>query len=119
MKFEIYYGKKFICKAEVAEDFYSRFKGLMFERSLPKKSGLLIKFSKLAKSSTVHSLFMRFPIDLIFIDSEFRVVGLKTLHPWRFYGPKEPCPWVLELNAGVINKSGVKIGDRLKFIEIP
>jgi len=109
--FNISKNKK-ICNVKEAKSFFSRAMGLMFRRKLKKEEGLLIELS-LGKS--IHSFFMRFPIDLIFLDENFRVVELTTLNPWRFYIPKKKVKWVLEVNEGVIKEKNIEIGDRLCF----
>jgi hypothetical protein len=106
--------KKKLCDAEVANTFLRRALGLMF-RKPRKKQGLLIEFSPHFSSRTIHSCFMRFPVDLIFIGRDKRVTELKTLHPWRFYAPRRDCRWVLELPQGVIKEKIVEPGDRLDF----
>ena len=103
---------KKVCEAEEAS-FLGRAVGLMFRKKLGSSDGLLIKF--FPGSNSVHSFFMRFPIDLIFIGKDLRAVDLKTLKPWRAYSPKKQCRWVLEVNEGVIKERGIEIGDVLKF----
>ncbi len=61
---------------------------------------------------------MRFPIDLIFIDKDLKVVDITTLNPWRLYIPKTNCKWVLEVNQGIAREKDVKIGDKLDFKEV-
>jgi hypothetical protein len=87
----------------------------MFKKRLEKGEGLLIEFSDVLKSRSVHSFFMHFTIDLIFIDSDMAAVDLKTLVPWRIYGPKRDCKWVLEVNEETIEECDIKIGDVLTF----
>lgn len=102
-----------ICEADEASTFLGRAVGLMFRKKLEQNKGLLIKF--FPGSSSVHSFFMRFPIDLIFISKDLRVVDLKTLKPWRIYSPKKRSELVLEVNEGVIKEKGIEIGDLLEF----
>ncbi|MFH1774847.1 MAG: DUF192 domain-containing protein [Methanobacteriota archaeon] len=103
---------KEVCEAGEAS-FLGRAVGLMFREKLGRGRGLLIKF--FLGFNSVHSLFMRFPIDLIFISKDLRVVDLKTLKPWRAYSPKKRCEWVLEVNEGKINEKNIEIGDVLEF----
>lgn len=106
--------KKTLCNAEVARTFLRRALGLMF-RKPGEKQGLLIEFSPRFSSRTIHSCFMRFPLDLVFIDEDKRITEVKTLKPWRFYTPKKDCRWVLELPQGAIEAKIVEPGDRLDF----
>jgi hypothetical protein len=102
-----------ICRARVAGNFFSRALGLMFKKELAEDEGLLIEFSPSFSSRSIHSFFMRFPIDLVFISRDKRAVDLKTLEPWRVYSPSEECQWVLEVNKGAAK--AVEIGDVIEF----
>lgn len=95
------------CK--VADRFFLRFKGLMGEKNLPQGSGLLI-----TPCSSIHMFFMRFPLDVVFIDKDNRAVYLiEGIRPWRL----SPVVWkacsAIELPAGTIKASYTTIGDRL------
>jgi uncharacterized membrane protein (UPF0127 family) len=69
----------------------------------------------LYRSSCIHTLFMRFPIDLVFLDGDMKVVKIcHTLRPWRF----ATCPGafaVVELSPDKALHVPVQIGDTLKF----
>ncbi len=109
--FNISKNKK-ICNVKEAKSFFSKAIGLMFRRRLKKEEGLLIELS-LGKS--IHSFFMRFSIDLIFLDENFTVVELTTLSPWKLYTPNKKVKWVLEVNEGIIKEKNIEIGDRFGF----
>jgi hypothetical protein len=99
-------------QVDVACNFWRRLRGLMFRASLPVDRGLLI-----APCRSVHTLHMRFPIDVIFLDKSARVVGLETqLPPWRFSRIYPQAWFALELPAGMIQSSGTQIGDLLEFV---
>ena len=84
-----------VCRCLVASSFASRFRGLMGSAQLPPGTGLL-----LPGTSSVHTHFMRFPIDVLFLDSELRIVLIvNALRPWRFARAKG-ADSVLELAAG-------------------
>jgi uncharacterized membrane protein (UPF0127 family) len=112
---EIFRDQERLCKAKVANTFFSRLKGLMFKKYLPPEGGLLIEYSLLFGSGAVHGLFMRFPIDLVFIDESKMVVDTAHLKPWGFYNPKKKCRWVLEVTEGFVDRKGINTGDTLKF----
>ncbi len=112
---EVLKGGKRLCRARVANNFFSRFKGLMFQSSLPENEGLLIEYSTHLPSKTVHGFFMRFPIDLIFIDEKKRVAEIGSLQPWKVYNPEKDCKWVLEVNKGFADIKNVSSGDKLSF----
>ena len=89
--------------------FWRRLRGLMFRAALPSGTGLLI-----APCQSVHTLHMRFPIDVIFLDKSWCVVGLeRNLAPWRFSRVYRYSWFVLECPAGSIDRSGTELGDRL------
>lgn len=99
-------GSPVIARANVARNVWSRFWGLMLRGSLPEGEGLIID-----PCYSVHTLFMRFPIDVIFLDRENRVLKVaENLRPFRASigrGARK----VLELPAGSARRAGVRVGD--------
>ena len=64
----------------------------------------------------VHTWFMRFSIDIIAMDADGVVVdAVSTLKPWRMRLPKPGAYSVLELPAGTLLTSPVKVGDRIQI----
>ena len=91
-----------------AESIKSRIVGLIGKNSLSSGQGLLI-----TPCSQVHTMFMRFTIDVIFLDRENTVVEIcRSLRPWRL----SPLIWkassVLEVAEG--QADAIRIGDKLK-----
>lgn len=96
-------------RCEVARTFFSRGRGLLGRTSLPEGSGLLIE-----PCNSIHMLFMRFPIDAIFVDRYGNVVALyPSLPPWHLYAGHRYARYVLELPAGVIATTQTAIGDQI------
>lgn len=91
-----------------ADTFFKRFKGLMGKKQFEK--GML--FTDLTDSS-IHTMFMRFAIDVYFIDENKTVYDKVTLKPWRFYKPKKWAKYILETRK---NKLKLNIGDKLDLI---
>lgn len=91
-----------------ADNFYKRFKGLMLKKDF---DGAMI-FENL-KDSSIHSHFMRFDIDIYFLDEEKVIFEKATLKPWKFYSPKKKAAYILETKK---NKLKLKKGDCLDFI---
>lgn len=86
-------------EAEVANSFFSRLMGLMFRRDLPAGKGLLI-----TRCRAIHTLFMRFPIDAVFLDGNGDIVRIvQGIRPWRFFvsGGRRAVQ-VLETNPGAV-----------------
>ena len=97
-----------VCRARVAESFAARFRGLLGVADLPAGEGVLFP-----GTSSVHTHFMRFPIDVVFLDAERRVVSIRpALRPWRMAGAKGARS-VLELRAGECERVGLAVGDVL------
>ena len=102
-----------ICEKEsFISSFFGKMAGLMFS-SCPRP--LVFAFSKESKQQ-LHMMFVFFPIDIIFLDGKMRVVELKkNFRPFTFYNSKEKAKYVIELPAGLIEKSGTRIGDTVIF----
>ena len=91
-----------------ADNFYKRFKGLMFKKNID----FVLLFCNL-NGSSIHTSFMRFEIDIYFLDKDKVVFEKTTLKPWKFYRPKKQASYILETKR---NKLKLEIGDRLEFI---
>jgi len=114
-------GKTVIAEnVEVAEGFFHKMRGLMLRGSLPRGTCLLMIFGKPGKHGIWMPL-MRFPIDIVFLDSRKRVAGLhERVRPisfrkktWRVYYPERPAKYVVELHAGEIKRKKIAAGDLL------
>ncbi len=67
-------------RAKIAKTFPERAKGLIGKKDLPDGEGLLI-----LHCNAIHTFFMRFPIDAIFLDKRNNVVKrVNNIRPWRF-----------------------------------
>src|SRR6476469_4331236 len=95
-------GKILADRAESAASFYSRFKGLMGVKNLDFGQGLHIK-----PCNSIHTFFMRIPIDALFLDAEGKIVRLlPAMVPWRLSSIYPKAKSVLELPAGMAQASG-------------
>ena len=99
--------------AKFAKTFFQRFKGLMFSKS----GNLVIVAPKESiKHTSIHTCFMRFPLDVLWLNSDFEVVcGAKKTGNWRFFKPDKPAKYVVEIGVGSIGKT--KVGDKIEFVE--
>lgn len=92
-----------------ADTFYKRLKGLMFTKSLPAGHGLLIQ-----PCQSIHTFFMNYSIDVLYLSKDFEIVGLdETLKPAKVGKYQKRAYSVLELPAGTILKTETKIGNYL------
>lgn len=95
----------------VADSFWSRMKGLMGKKDLGEDDGLL-----LSPCNAVHMMFMRFPIDVIFLDRDFVVVKiLNNLKPWRTSPIVRGAYQVIEIKAGIAAEKRMNTGDKLSL----
>ena len=92
----------------LAEDGGSRRKGLLGRKRLAEGEGLWI-----IPCEAVHTFWMRFSIDLIYLDRDHRVVKTRSnVPPWRLSACLRAHS-VLELAAGVVHETQTRPGDRL------
>ena len=92
----------------VADRARRRMRGLLGRRSLPPGEGMLLQ-----PSPSIHTAFMRFPIDVVFLDRNLRVIKLvEHLPPWHTASAIEGRS-TLELSAGEIVRRRVQVGDQL------
>jgi uncharacterized membrane protein (UPF0127 family) len=95
----------------IADTSLARFVGLLGKKSLAAGCGLWI-----APSNGIHTIGMMFAIDVILIDGECHVVGLReNLRPFRMTSLNWRARSVLELPVGTIQASRTEIGDHLSL----
>ena len=95
----------------IADKFWSRFRGLLGRSGLEEGEGLLI-----SPCSSIHCFGMKFVIDAIFLDKDFRVVAIHSnLKPGAMASNRK-ARHVLELKAGEAAKHGIEIGEQLIII---
>ncbi|MGE5691809.1 MAG: DUF192 domain-containing protein [Pseudomonadota bacterium] len=88
----------------------SRLRGLLGRDALPSGEGILLR-----PAGSVHTAFMRFPIDVVFLDRDLTVTAVvAALAPWRTAG-RRGAKAVLELPAGEAARRGLGVGDRLEL----
>ncbi len=86
--------------------------GLLGQASLKAEEGLW-----LVPCRMVHTVGMRFPIDVLFLDPSLRVVALReAMAPLRIGRPYFRASSVLEVAAGAARERGVQLGDQVKFV---
>jgi len=102
-------GGDVLSPVEVASAPAERFRGLIGRDGL---SGALL----LPRCRSVHTLGMRFPIDVAFLDRRGRVVGLVApMLPWRVGRARLRSRQVLEAEAGSFARWNVSVGDLLEI----
>ena len=107
-------SKKTVIVSDLKEaaEFFQRLVGLMGRGRLENNEGLWM-----ARCKAIHTFFMRFPIDVVFLDRDFIVK--KTVKGLRPFRPVVSC-WhaqgVLELPEGTIDRAQIQIGDRVTIV---
>ncbi len=104
-------GEVIADKVRIAQNFKSRSIGLLNRRSLNENEALLIK-----PCASIHTFFMKFPIDVLFLSKEGNIVKIEhSLKPWKLSGCLAGCFMVLELQQGKVSKTTIKIGNSIKI----
>ncbi len=118
---KIYFPDGFAIIAELSVNEEQRARGLMFREEIHENQAMLFIFAE----EDIHSFWMknmRFPIDILWLDRNRRIVHIESSVPPC---PHEPCPtyspaaaaaFVLELQSGCSEKHGLGVSDRLEFI---
>jgi hypothetical protein len=97
--------------ARVAETSATRVVGLLHDTGLAEGDGLWI-----IPCNSIHSIWMKFVFDAVFLDKKLRVVHLvREMKPWRISKIKFSAHSVLELPPGVIAATGTEIGDQFEM----
>ncbi|HET9101685.1 MAG TPA: DUF192 domain-containing protein [Acidobacteriaceae bacterium] len=97
-------------KVETADRGATRRKGLLGRDALPPGEGLWI-----VPCESVHTFFMRFPIDLVYLDRNKRVCKVRSgVPPWRLSACLSAHS-VIELASGAASAAKTKTGDELEF----
>ena len=97
-----------LATAEVAETFAQRSRGLLGKSSF---DGALI----MPRTRSVHTLGMRFAVDVAVCNKDMVVVGVTTLRPWRMSLPRRGGRSVVEAQAGAFERWGLRVGDQLEL----
>jgi uncharacterized membrane protein (UPF0127 family) len=100
-----------VSRGSVAANFWTRLKGLMGSSPLEKGEALLI-----SPSNSVHTHFMRYALDILYINDNYQVVAMdEKMKPWRMGRIHRQARHVLELPAGLIETTQTSIGDQLEI----
>ena len=106
-------NKKILAKkVNLCKNSFSKALGLMFSR---KSKTLLFIFNK-EKIVSLHMFFVLFPIDVIYLNKNKKVVQLKeNFKPFRILIAKKPAKYIIELPNKTIKKTRTKLGDIISF----
>lgn len=105
-----------ISNLKIADSYLSKLKGLMLKKDIDYVLLMVINKSNFSLFSAVHTLFMKFTIDVLFLDESKKIFEIATLSPWKYYKPKKSAIFILEGRSGFIEKHDIAIGDSFDFI---
>jgi len=104
-------GRIIASELRVAHTPWARARGLLGKKALRQGEGLLIR-----PCLGVHTFFMKFPIDVVFLDRSNRVLAtVESLKPQRVTRLMPACGSVLEVAAGTVAYSGTSRGDEIEI----
>lgn len=107
-------GKTVITKTVEIKSILGKILGLMF-RKPPLTYGMIFSFKK-SQRLEIHTWFVRYPIDILFLDEHKRIVDMvRNLNPFSSYSSGFDSRYVIELPAGTIEASGCQVTDELEF----
>jgi uncharacterized protein len=115
-------SSKVSIRAEVAETYLARQKGLMHRTFLNENGGMIFYFADKA----YHSFYMyntKIRLSVIFLDETLRIVDILDMEPCPsqnpgdcpIYTPRSPCRYAIEVNQEFVGKHGIKVGDAVKI----
>jgi uncharacterized membrane protein (UPF0127 family) len=104
-------GEPLAERAEMADGFWSRMRGLLGHAPLALGEGMVIR-----PCQWIHTLLMGFPIDVVYLSDDLQVVHLQeNVLPNRLCPPVLRASCVVELPTGTISDTKTEIGDQLTF----
>lgn len=99
------------------DTFWKRGRGLMFRRRRAVADGQVYLFLEARESiarAAIHMLFVPFPIAVLWLDRDWRVVDKVLARPFRpYYAPRKPAQYYVEGAPSLLGR--VQVGDRLEF----
>ncbi|HHX75716.1 MAG TPA: DUF192 domain-containing protein [Firmicutes bacterium] len=104
----------FTGRVEAAYTFRHRFKGLMLQKTFPEEFDALV----LVPCNAIHTMFMRFAIDVVFLNKNNEIIALyPSLPPWRVTPPCREAKTALEFKNGTIDSFRLACGEKLHWKE--
>ncbi|MFN2525236.1 MAG: DUF192 domain-containing protein [Actinomycetota bacterium] len=98
-------GRVLADRVTVAQTFFDRMRGLLGRLEIGRGEALVLR-----NAAQIHTFGMRFPIDVLFLDADGRVLHvIRAMRPWRLSRWVRKCRYVVELPAGVADS--VAAGD--------
>ena len=104
-------SSELISTGRMANNPWTRLRGLIGVRNLPEGQGIVIE-----PCHGVHCMFMSIPIDVIYVNKQHQVVALdKAMQPWAVGKIYRDSHYVVEVPIGTFERTQTQVGDQLKF----
>jgi uncharacterized membrane protein (UPF0127 family) len=104
-------------RAILARTFLDRSLGLLQKSELPDDEGMLFEAERLVPLMWMHTMFMRFPIDIVFLNQDNLVVKIEaSLKPWRVSAIAFGARKALEVAAGTSIRTRTSVGDIISIV---
>ena len=110
----IYNGTPIANEISYAKNIFSQMPGLMLHKSISWDFALIL-IIKRSGTVGVHMLFMRFPIDVIFLDADKKIIGTATLKPWTGHKRMNGVKYIIEMHQGTVERFNLMHGEQLTF----
>jgi uncharacterized membrane protein (UPF0127 family) len=111
-----YNGAMIARNIEFTRTMFSQVMGLMFRKSISYNYSMIFILKKPSHVG-IHMLFVFFPIDVIFLNEEKKIMGLSRLRPWVGYKAMEDIKYIIEMKAKTIEKFHLCVGGQMEFDE--
>lgn len=112
-------GRVLLESARWCDGYWCRLRGLQFRRQLePGEALIIVHSSDSAVQTSIHMLFVFFPIAAVWINTQGRVTSAQLAEPWRpYYASPEPARYVLETSPVFLAQ--ISVGEEVDFLAVP
>ena len=116
----IFLRKNLVINVEIANTDTEKSQGLMFRENLSENKGMLFVY----KQEKILSVWMKntlIPLDIVFVSAQGVIVSITkdiqpcTNLPCQIYESKKVAKYILEINAGLVEKNEIRVGQQLNF----
>jgi uncharacterized protein len=112
-------GTVLCARATLARSLHDRCRGLLGRSTLSADEGMLFEAEPFIPLMWMHTLFMRFPIDIIFLGHDNLVMKIQTsLKPWRWSAIVVGARTAIELPAGATMRAETAVGDLINLTRV-
>jgi uncharacterized protein len=112
-------GTVLCSRARLARSLLERGRGLLLRHELDADEGMLFEAERWMPLMWMHTMFMRFAIDIVFLGRDYRVVKIQaSLKPWRLSAIAFGAGKALEVAAGTTIRTGTLVGDVISITKM-